>query len=261
MELQLKDKVAIVTGAGKGIGKAVATALADAGASVVTGARATEAPVDGALHVPVDLATAEGPRTLAHRALSEFGGVDILVNNVGGGVSGGGDGTPGFLGVDDDRWAAALDLNFLSAVRASRAVLPSLVERRGSIVNISSNAAHMPSAGPVQYTAAKAALTALGKALAEEFGPRGVRVNTVSPGPVLTDLWAGPQGYGARLAKSKGITHEQLLAGLPEAMGMTTGALVRPEEVASLVAYLVSPHAASINGADLVVDGGALKAL
>lgn len=260
MKLHLEGKVAIVTGASRGIGHAVVGALMEAGASVVTGARSTEPPVDGVFHVSVDLSTAEGPRTLVRRALSEFDGVDVLVNNVGGGVAGGGGGAPGFLGVDDDRWAAALDLNLLSAVRASREALPSLVERRGSIVNISSNAARMPSAGPVQYTVAKAALTAFGKALAEEFGPQGVRINTVSPGPVHTDLWAGPEGYGARLAKSKGITHERLLAGLPEAMGMTTGSLVRPEEIASLVTYLASPHAVSINGSDLVVDGGALKA-
>ncbi|GGU08484.1 SDR family oxidoreductase [Actinomadura citrea] len=140
-----------------------------------------------------------------------------------------------------------------------RAALPSLLRRRGAIVNVSSNGARIPHAGPIAYTTAKAALTAFGKALVEEFGPRGVRVNTVSPGPVRTAMWEDPNGYGAELAASMGLEREQLVAGLPAAMGMTTGRLVEPAEVGALIAYLASPLASSITGADHLIDGGAVK--
>ena len=143
----------------------------------------------------------------------------------------------------------------------TRAALPSLLRARGSIINISSNAARMPHAGPVPYTTSKAALTALGKALAEEFGPQGVRVNTISPGPVRTAMWEAADGYGAALASASGVAREQLVAGLPATMGLTTGRLIEPAEIASLAAYLASPHAASFSGADLVIDAGAIKAL
>ncbi|MFJ8691684.1 SDR family oxidoreductase, partial [Streptomyces roseolilacinus] len=126
-------------------------------------------------------------------------------------------------------------------------------------VNISSNGARIPHAGPIAYTTAKAALTAFGKALAEEFGSRGVRVNTVSPGPVRTDMWESPDGYGAELARSMGLEQEQLLAALPAGSGMLTGRFVDPGEVAALVAYLASPLAGSTTGTDHLIDGGATK--
>lgn len=126
-------------------------------------------------------------------------------------------------------------------------------------MNVSSNGARLPHSGPVPYTTAKAALTALGKALAEEFGPQGVRVNTVSPGPVRTALWEAPEGYGAELASSMGLRHDQFLVGLPDAAGMLTGRMVEPAEVGALIAYLASPLAASTVGADHVIDGGAIK--
>ncbi|MGY4916238.1 SDR family NAD(P)-dependent oxidoreductase [Streptomyces sp. 900116325] len=129
----------------------------------------------------------------------------------------------GFLSFTDQQWQQSLDLNFLAAVRTGRAALPSLLRRRGALVNISSNGARMPHAGPVPYTTAKAALTAFGKALAEEFGPQGVRINTISPGPVRAATWESPDGYGAELARSMGVNQEQLLAQIPAAIGMTIG--------------------------------------
>jgi NAD(P)-dependent dehydrogenase (short-subunit alcohol dehydrogenase family) len=258
---QLVGRTAVVTGASRGIGLATVAALASEGVRVVGAARTVtpELRETGAIAVPVDLATPDGPSQLVERATNELDeDLDILVNNAGGGANGQG-ATQGFLGFEDGDWKTWFDLNFLAAVRTTRAALPSLLRKRGSVVNISTNVARMPHAGPVPYTTAKAALTALGKALAEEFGPQGIRVNTVSPGPVRTAMWEAPDGYGAELAKEQGIPQEELLAAIPAHMGMTTGRFVQPSEVASLVTYLVSPRAASFNGADLVMDGGAIK--
>lgn len=261
MDMGLRGRTALVTGASRGIGLATVAALAAEGVRVVAAARnvTPELKETGAIAVPVDLATSEGPAHLVERAVSELGeDLDLLVNNVGGGDPGA-NAVRGFLGFGDGEWLSFFELNFFAAVRTTRAALPGILRRRGVIVNISSNGARMPHAGPVPYTTAKAALTAFGKALAEEFGPQGVRVNTVSPGPVRTAMWEAPGGYGAELAAALGVPHDHLLAGLPAQTGMTTGRLVEPAEVASLVTYLASPHAASVTGADLVIDGGATK--
>lgn len=248
MKMQLEGKTAIVTGASRGIGLAVVEALRAEGVRVVAAARTGG--------VAVDLSTQSGPAELVERALEELGGLDILVNNVGGGD---GAASGGFLAFDDGMWTSTLDLNFLATVRTTRAALPALLSGGGAIVNVSSIGARMPHSGPVPYTTAKAALTALGKALAEEFGPQGVRVNTVSPGLVRTAMWEDPEGYGAGLAASMGVPLDQLLAQLPAMTGMSTGRFVEPAEVAALVTYLASPQAASVNGADFLIDAGTVK--
>ncbi|MFI6317994.1 SDR family oxidoreductase [Nonomuraea sp. NPDC050556] len=248
MEMRLEGKTAIVTGASRGIGLAVVEALRAEGVKVVAASRTGD--------LAVDLSTPTGPAELVERALEELGGLDILVNNVGGGD---GAASGGFLAFDDAMWASTLDLNFLATVRTTRAALPALLSGGGAIVNVSSIGARMPQSGPTPYTTAKAALTALGKALAEEFGPQGVRVNTVSPGLVRTAMWEDQNGYGAGLAASLGVPLDQLLAQLPAMTGMATGRFVEPEEVAALVTYLASPQAASVNGADFLIDAGTVK--
>jgi NAD(P)-dependent dehydrogenase (short-subunit alcohol dehydrogenase family) len=188
MDLGLAGKVAVVTGASKGIGLAVTRALVAEGASVVAGARSTGglAGLDGVHPVAVDLATADGPIRLVEEAVATFGGVDILVNNVGAVRPR----LDGFLAITDAEWEATLNLNFLAAVRTTRAALPHLLDRAPStIVTIGSVNAFLPDPGVIDYCAAKAALGNFCKALSKEYGPRGVRVNTVSPGPVETDLW------------------------------------------------------------------------
>ncbi|GGM14869.1 short-chain dehydrogenase [Streptomyces fumigatiscleroticus] len=258
MDLQLSGRTAVVTGAGRGIGLATVAALANEGMRVVAAARTVTPELKelAAVAVSVDLSTTDGPERLIRTAVAELGELDLLVNNVGGGDGGA---VGGFLSFDDDQWAQIYGLNLFAAVRTTRAALPSLLRRRGVVLNVSSNGARIPHAGPIPYTTAKAALTAFGKALAEEVGPQGVRVNTVSPGPVRTAMWESPDGYGAELAAALGLTREQLVAGLPATMGMTTGRLVEPAEVAALIAYLASPLAASTTGADHIIDGGAVK--
>ncbi|MFV2171972.1 oxidoreductase [Actinomadura sp. LOL_016] len=258
MNLDLDAKTAVVTGASRGIGLATVRTLVSEGVRVVGAARTItpELKETGAHAVPADLSTAAGVAALMDAAFAELGGIDLLVNNVGGGD----DVRPGgFLDVDDAAWGSIFDVNLMSAVRVTRAALPSLIERRGSIVNVSSMNSRTPAAGPVAYSAAKAALTALGKSLAEEFGPQGVRVNTVSPGIVRTAIWEDPNGFGGKMAAAVGVDHADLLQGLPAAAGITTGRVTEPGEVAALIAFLLSDVAGNIVGSEYLIDGGSVK--
>ncbi|WP_405991585.1 oxidoreductase [Streptomyces sp. NBC_00986] len=258
--LELAGKTAVVTGASRGIGLAIAETLAAEGARVVGAARTItdELRKAAVATVPVDLSSPDGATALVDTALEELGGIDILVNNVGGGdidrLALG-----GFLDTTDGQWRHSLDINLFSAVWTTRAALPSLLDRRGAIVNISSINARLPAIGPIAYSEAKAALTAFGKRISEEFGPRGVRVNTVSPGVVGTGTWRGADLVGARVAAAQGVSHEELPAALPDRFGIASRRLTEPEEVAALVAFLVSGKASNIVGSDLVIDGGMLK--
>lgn len=249
-------RTVLVTGASRGIGLATTRAFIAQGARVIGAARTItpELAATGARTVAADLTTLDG----VGQVIQAAGDLDVLVNNVGGGdVT---DATVrGFLEVGDAEWQAMFDVNFFTAVRITRGALPALIARHGVIVNVSSIGARVPSAGPVAYNTAKAALTALGKALAEEFGPAGVRVVTVSPGPVRTAVWEAPGGLGAQLAAAANTGHEEFLARVPAIMGMTTGRFAEPDEVAQLIAYLASPQAASITGADFLIDGGLVK--
>jgi NAD(P)-dependent dehydrogenase (short-subunit alcohol dehydrogenase family) len=259
MDLKLANKVAIVTGASKGIGLAVTRALREEGARVVAGARTTDGLRDlGVTALALDLGTPEGPGRLVRRALDEHGRVDVLVNNVGGVRLR----LEGFLGTSDEEFEWAMRINFFAALRATRAVLPAMLKQgAGSIVNVASvNAFFQPDAGTIDYGAAKAALVNLTKSLSQEFGARGVRVNAVSPGPVSTDLWLGKGGVADTVAKAKGIdpdsARKAVVAGIG---GIPTGRFTTPEEVASLVLFLASERAGNVTGANYVVDGGLIK--
>ena len=154
-----------------------------------------------------------------------------------------------------------LEFNLLSAVRACRAALPLLVETGGAIVNVSSTHGRQPSAVNVDYGAAKAAMINLTKALSEEFGPEGVRVNGVCPGPVRTPWWTQDGAAADILAAQTGSDREAVMATVaPELMQLTTGRLAEPREIADAVLLLASPRSGSTTGSEFVVDCCYVKA-
>jgi NAD(P)-dependent dehydrogenase (short-subunit alcohol dehydrogenase family) len=254
MHIDLTGQTAVVTGAGRGIGLAVTRALTGSGAHVIAGTRHSSAELgklaaEGTVTVlEVDLGAPGGPAELA-----ALGGdrVSILVNNVGGAPAR----TGGFLAISDEEWLDTINLNLMSAVRATRGVLPAMLKAgKGSIVNICSVNSVLSDPAVLDYSAAKAALASFSKALSKEVGPNGIRVNTVSPGPVATDLWLGADGVAAKVGQATGAKPEDVASGAARAM--VTGRFTRPEEVADLVLLLASDVTGNVTGADIRIDGG-----
>jgi NAD(P)-dependent dehydrogenase (short-subunit alcohol dehydrogenase family) len=261
MDLELAGKAVVVTGASKGIGLAITRAFVGEGASVVAGALTGSDELDqlAASHdvrpVSVDLTTPDGPGRLVATAVTELGGIDILVNNVGAVRPR----LEGFLSVTDDDWEWALTINFLAAARTIRAAVPHMVERPGAnIVTISSVNAFLPDPGVIDYSAAKAALTNLCKSLSKELGP-GIRVNTISPGPVRTDLWLGSSGVAATVGGANDTDPDEVVRRQEERA--PTGRFTYPSEVADLTVFLASTRSANVTGSDLLIDGGLVDTL
>jgi NAD(P)-dependent dehydrogenase (short-subunit alcohol dehydrogenase family) len=263
MDLGLRDKVVVVTGASQGIGLAVVRAFADEGARVVAGARHSSPDLEAlgaeaeVVAMAVDLATQDGPAALVARAVGAFGGLDVLVNNLGVGAVRG-----GFLSVTDEEWRHTFDLNLFSAVRACRAALPALLARgSGAIVNVASVNSFQPDPSVVDYCASKAALASLSKALSMEFGPRGIRVNSVAPGPVRTPFWVGPGGVADQIAEAAGTDREGAFKIAAAGWGglALDGFFTEPEEVATLVVLLASERLGNVTGSTYVTDGGLIK--
>ncbi len=260
MDLQLEGKVAVVTGAGKGIGMATTQALTDEGAFVVAGSLniATLTDMEKVTAVAVDLAQPEGPGLLVAKAIETHGRLDVLVNNVGGVKMR----LDGFLNVTDEDFMWSLQMNFFAALRATRAaVIVMRSQGSGAIVNVTSvNSFFEPDGGTVDYGAAKAALLNLSKSLAQEFGPQGIRVNAVSPGPVSTDLWLGDHGVAQTVAAATGVDADTARDNVLQSIGgLATGRLTTPEEVATLITVLASERAGNVTGSNFVIDGGLIK--
>ncbi|MFI5612595.1 oxidoreductase [Amycolatopsis sp. NPDC051903] len=252
MDLRLRGKTALVTGASRGIGLAVTRSLVEEGVRVVAAARNVdgdlkELPVEA---VAIDLGTPEGAARVVEEAVTRVGGIDVLVNNVGF-VRPRPD---GFTSVTDEDWLATLNLDLMSAVRTTRAALPSLMERQGAIVTVCSVNATLPDPLVIDYSAAKAACLSFFKSLSKEVGARGVRVNTVSPGPVATDLWLGKGGVAETVGGALGAEPGNVAA--KAAADSVTGRFTRPEEVADLVTFLASDRAGNVTGTDVLIDGG-----
>jgi len=261
MDLHLRGRSAVVTGASKGIGLAITRALADEGVSVVAGALRGSEELDeltasaDVRSVRVDLTTSDGPDELVAAAATELGGIDVLVNNVGAVRPR----LEGFVALTDEDWEWALTINFLAAVRTMRAAIPHMTGRPGaSIVTIASVNAFLPDPGVIDYSAAKGALVNLCKSLSKELGP-DIRVNTISPGPVRTDLWLGNGGVAAAVGGATGTDPGDVVR--RQEAEAATGRFTYPHEIADLVLFLASDRSANTTGSDFVIDGGLVTTL
>lgn len=252
---EFKGRRVLVTGGTQGMGEATVRRLILGGATVATTARSPlpegQAP---ALFVQADISTPDGVTKVAEKIIAEFGGIDILVNNVGGSSAPAG----GVLALSDDDWVHTFNSNLMAAVRLDRSFLPGMLEReKGVILHISSIQSRLPlHETTLAYASAKAALTTYSKGLSNEMGPRGVRVNTISPGYIAT---ANTERFITRLAQTAGIDKVEARKRLMDSLGgIPIGRPGEPEEVAELVAFLASERAASIHGSDYVIDGGTI---
>lgn len=260
MDLGLAGKVAVVTGAGSGIGYDVSRMLLDEGARVVAGDLATERlkqfegthPLVG---VEVDLGTSVGPGSLIERAKREFGGLDMLINCAGIGPV-----RSGFGAMTDDDLQRTMDVNFMSMLRGCRAAIPEMIARgAGAIVSVASDAGRMPDPFFVDYSLSKAAMLMFSKTMSIEFGPKGIRSNIVSPGPIRTPMWDRPGGFTDILAHKYGIDREAAVQRFAtEERRLPLGRMGRPEEVASLCVFLASDRAGFATGSEFCVNGGSI---
>lgn len=252
-DLQLTGQRALVTGGTKGLGAALVQSLREVGAQVMTTARsAPEMPLEGVTYVQADLTTAEGVNQLARAVNERWGGVDILINSVGGSTAPAG----GFAALDDAVWLSELNLNLLSAVRLDRALLPAMLARgSGVVLHVTSIQSVLPlPESTTAYAAAKGALSTYSKSLSKEVTPKGVRVLRVSPGWIETEASVA---FAERMGAEAGTDYEggkrmvmDWLGGIP------VGRPATPKEVADLITFLVSPRAASVAGSEHVIDGG-----
>jgi len=252
-DLDLATHRALVTGGTKGVGAAVVETLREAGAHVLAAARSIPARrTEGMHYIAADLSTLEGTSAVAHSVLQQLGGIDILVNVLGGSSAPGG----GFAELNDVEWSKELNQNLMPAVRLDRALLPSMIaQRSGVIIHVTSIQRVLPLPdSTIAYAAAKAALSTYSKALSKEVTPQGIRVVRVSPGWVETDAAVA---LAERLAAQAGTDYDGGKRIIMKALGgIPLGRPAKPQEVADLIAFLASPRAASITGTEYVIDGG-----
>lgn len=249
----------LITGCSTGLGRELALAVLKRGDNAVVTARnagsvedITAGYPDSALALALDVTDRGQVAGVVREATDRFGAIDVLVNNVGICIP-----RDGFLSVDDAGWEKLFQVNLMSAVRASRAAIPAMVEAGGgAVITTASESGLQPAPVFSDYAVTKGSLHILTKLLANEFSRAGVRCNSVTPGPIRTPAW-GPGGVVDKLAKEWGMELEEGIEHfVREVRGMPLGKIGEPEDVAAMVCFLASDLAKQITGSDFRVDGG-----
>jgi NAD(P)-dependent dehydrogenase (short-subunit alcohol dehydrogenase family) len=257
MDLGLRDKVCVVTGASQGIGLEISRRLAGEGGRVLMIAR-TEGPLRaaaeeiGADWLAADVTDPECDERIVATCAEQMGGIDVLVNNAG---------TSRHVplpDLPDEEWYAQFELNVMASMRLMRAAVPRMAERGwGRVVNVSSSSGKRPGQSNVAYSVAKAAQLSLSRAYADAYAKDGVLVNAVAPGPVATELWTGQGGLGDQAARAAGTTRDEALQATADKVPL--GRLGTPQEIADVVAFLCSERVGYVTGAAWSADGGAVN--
>jgi NAD(P)-dependent dehydrogenase (short-subunit alcohol dehydrogenase family) len=250
--LTLEGKRALITSGTRGAGAATVALFRELGARVLTAARSRPEMLSEEMFVAADLTTPEGCATLAAAVHERLGGVDVLVHMLGGSSAPAG----GFAALSDAEWTTELNLNLMPAIRLDRDLVPMmLAQGSGVVIHVTSIQHKLPlPEATTAYAAAKAALSTYSKSLSKEISPKGVRVMRVSPGWIETEASVG---LAERLARDAGTDFEGGKRIIMDALGgIPIGRPSKPEEVANLVAFLASDRAATITGAEYVIDGG-----
>lgn len=250
--LTLEGRRALITGGTMGAGAATVALFKELGAHVLTTARTRPADFTGAAFIEADLTTRDGVEAVVDAVQRELGGLDILVNVLGGSSAPSG----GFAALDDAEWDKEFNLNFFPAVRLDRALIPGmLAQGKGVVIHVTSIQGRMPlPQATTAYASAKAALNTYSKSLSKEVSPKGVRVVRVSPGWIADP---GKNGLALRIAEQAGIGYEEAVQSIMDTLGgIPLGRPAGPGEVADLIAFLASDRASSITGTEHVIDGG-----
>jgi NAD(P)-dependent dehydrogenase (short-subunit alcohol dehydrogenase family) len=258
MDLGLRDRVCVVTGASRGIGLETSRRLLDAGGRVLMVARDAErleaaaAEVGDADWIATDITDPEADERIVATCAEQMGGIDVLVNNAG---------TSEVKPLDeltDEDWQAQYDLNVMAPMRLMRAAAPRMAGRGwGRIVNVASSSGKRPSQTNAAYSATKAAQLSISRFFADAYAAAGVLVNAVAPGPTSSELWTGPGGMAEQVAAARGITREEALA--VQAEKVPLGRFAEPGEIADVVAFLCSERASTVSGAAWSADGGTVQ--
>jgi len=260
MDLGLRDRACVITGASRGIGKATAIRLAEEGARTLLIGRdesALNAAVErcpGARTLSIDITTPDASERIKQACLDAFGGIDVLVNNAGTSRARSAD------ELTDAEWREQWELHVMAPMHLMRALAPAMAERGwGRIVNVSSSSGKRPGQRNIAYSVTKAAELSLSRAFADLYAGSGVLVNAITPGPVASELWMAPGGMADQVAKARGIDRDVVLE--QTAKGVPIGRFGDEREIANVIAFLCSEGASYVTGAAWSVDGGAVPVI
>ena len=264
MDLGLRDRVCVVTGASRGIGRATATAFGSEGAAVLLTGR-SEAPLAAAAQscrdagaraetLVLDITSPDAGERLLSACIERYGRIDVLVNNAGTSA------VKPLHALADEDWQTQWELHVMGPMRLMRAVAPAMAQKGwGRIVNVCSSSGKRPSKTNAAYSVTKAAELSLSRAFADEYAATGVLVNAIAPGPVATELWMQDGGLADQTAALRGITREQVLESA--AARVPIGRLGTEQEIAAVIVFLCSEAASNVAGAAWSVDGGSVPVI